>query len=67
MGMQRVLNGPAYRFYPTDDVAGVELGGALKKVMALAAGMADGLALGDNAKAALLTRGQAKIVRFGVA
>ena len=66
MGMQWVLNGPAYRFYPTDDVAGVEFGG-LKNVMALAAGMADGLALGDNAKAALLTRGQAKIVRFGVA
>ena len=61
------MNGPAYHVYATEDVAGVEFGGALKNVMALAAGMADGLALGDNAKAALLTRGQAKIVRFGVA
>ena len=49
---------PALRLYVNDDVTGVELGGALKNVIALAAGIADGLQLGDNAKAALMTRGR---------
>jgi len=66
-GVQRAFGNTSVRVYTSDDVAGVELGGALKNVMALAAGMADGLELGDNAKAALLTRGLREMVRFGVA
>ncbi len=65
--VQAVFGGPVFRVYTQDDPIGVELGGALKNVVALAAGMVDGLALGDNAKAALLTRGLAEIARFGVA
>jgi len=56
-----------FRVYTTSDVAGVELGGAVKNVVAIAAGICDGLGLGDNAKAALLTRGLAEITRLGVA
>ncbi|SOC20140.1 glycerol 3-phosphate dehydrogenase (NAD(P)+) [Ureibacillus xyleni] len=55
-----------FRVYTTDDVVGVELGGALKNVIALAAGISDGLNYGDNAKAALITRGLAEITRLGV-
>lgn len=55
------------RIYANDDVLGVELGGALKNVIALAAGICDGLQLGDNAKAALMTRGITEIARLGVA
>ena len=55
-----------FRVYTNDDVVGVELGGALKNVIALAAGISDGLGYGDNAKAALITRGLAEITRLGV-
>ena len=57
----------AARIYRSDDVVGVEIGGALKNVMAIAAGICDGLALGQNARAALITRGLAEIARFGIA
>ena len=66
-GVQEAFTSPAFRVYTRVDLLGVELAGALKNVVALAAGMVDGLALGDNAKAALLTRGLAEIVRFGTA
>lgn len=65
--LQRRLAGPSLRLYTNRDVVGVELGGALKNVMAIAAGLLDGLALGENARAALITRGLAEIVRLGVA
>lgn len=60
------LSGPALRIYSSDDLVGVELGGALKNVMAIAAGICDGMQLGLNARAALITRGLAEIVRLGV-
>jgi glycerol-3-phosphate dehydrogenase (NAD(P)+) len=56
-----------FRCYTNNDLAGVELGGALKNIFALAAGMADGLGLGDNTKAALVTRALAEMVRLGTA
>lgn len=65
--VQTALSGPALRVYRSDDVAGVEFGGCLKNVYAIAAGCCDGLRLGDNAKAALLTRALAEMVRVGVA
>jgi glycerol-3-phosphate dehydrogenase (NAD(P)+) len=65
--VQAALSGPTLRVYTTADVAGVEFGGCLKNVYAIAAGCADGLKLGDNAKAALLTRALAEMVRVGVA
>lgn len=55
------------RVYSSDDVVGVEIGGALKNVMAIATGVCDGLKLGNNARAALVTRGLAEITRFGLA
>ena len=61
------MHGPAFRPYYTDDVIGVEIGGALKNVIAIAAGIADGLGLGANTRAALITRGLAEIARFGIA
>lgn len=61
------LNGGALRVYSNTDLIGVELGGALKNVMAIAAGISDGMALGQNARAALITRGLAEMVRLGVA
>ncbi|NGZ09731.1 MAG: NAD(P)-dependent glycerol-3-phosphate dehydrogenase [Nitrospira sp. LK70] len=64
---QRVLMTPVFRVYADTDVIGVQLGGALKNVMALAAGVIDGLDLGLNARAALITRGLAEIIRLGVA
>jgi glycerol-3-phosphate dehydrogenase (NAD(P)+) len=65
--LQSALATPTFRLYTQSDVAGVELGGALKNVMAIATGIADGLDLGYNARAALLTRGLAEITRLGVA
>jgi glycerol-3-phosphate dehydrogenase (NAD(P)+) len=65
--LQRALGTPTFRLYTQADVTGVELGGALKNVMAIATGIADGLELGYNARAALLTRGLAEITRLGVA
>jgi glycerol-3-phosphate dehydrogenase (NAD(P)+) len=64
--LQRLLATPQLRLYTSRDVIGVEFGGALKNVIALAAGLCEGLGYGDNAKAALLTRGLAEIVRLGV-
>ncbi len=64
--VQAALSGPTLRVYTSDDVTGVELGGALKNVYAIAAGCCDGLRLGDNTKAALLTRALAEMVRVGV-
>ena len=55
-----------FRVYTTEDVTGVELGGALKNIIALGAGISDGMGFGDNAKAALMTRGLAEITRLGV-
>lgn len=64
--IQTAFSTPAFRFYTAADVIGVELAGALKNVVALAAGMASGLGLGHNAVAALLTRGLHEITRLGV-
>jgi glycerol-3-phosphate dehydrogenase (NAD(P)+) len=64
--VQQVLAQERFRVYTSSDRMGVELGGALKNVMAIAAGVSDGLGLGTNAKAALVTRGLAEIVRVGV-
>jgi glycerol-3-phosphate dehydrogenase (NAD(P)+) len=62
----RALNGSRLRVYFSADIAGVEIGGAVKNVMAIATGIADGLGLGANARAALITRGLAEITRLGV-
>src|SRR6266581_915059 len=63
----RELHHPALRVYFSVDLAGVEIGGAVKNVMAIAAGISDGLGLGLNARAALITRGLAEITRLGLA
>ena len=65
--LQTALGSPRFRVYTSPDVVSVELGGALKNVFAIAAGISEGLGLGDNAKAALVTRSLAELVRFGVA
>ena len=64
---QALLNSTTFRVYTNTDVAGVELGGALKNIIVIGAGVIDGMGLGDNAKAAFLTRGLAEITRLGVA
>jgi len=64
---QRAFSSPYFRAYTHTDVTGVELGGALKNVMAVATGIAEGLGLGFNARAALVTRGLAEMTRLGVA
>ena len=63
--LQGIFMSPVFRVYTTPDMLGVELGGALKNVIALAAGTADGLGYGDNTKAALITRGIAEMARLG--
>ena len=65
--IQRMLHAPTFRVYASADPIGVEVAGALKNVIAIAAGACDALSLGLNARAALLTRGLAEITRFGVA
>ena len=65
--LQDVISSELFRVYSSTDVAGCELGGALKNVIALAAGMADGLGTGDNTRAAVITRGLAEVTRLGVA
>ncbi len=63
--VQKAMATPYFRTYTSDDVVGVELGGALKNVIALASGIADGLGYGHNTRAALITRGLAEIIRLG--
>ena len=65
--IQRLFGGEALRVYTSDDVVGCEIGGAAKNVIAIAAGVADGLGYGTNTKAALITRGLAELTRLGVA
>jgi glycerol-3-phosphate dehydrogenase (NAD(P)+) len=65
--LQRLLTTPTFRVYLSEDRIGVELGGALKNVIAVAAGIVDGIGLGYNTRAALITRGLAEIIRLGTA
>jgi len=65
--LQQTFATSFFRPYTSEDVAGIELGGALKNIFALAAGVSDGLGLGDNSKAALITRSLAELIRLGVA
>ncbi|MDR2174961.1 MAG: NAD(P)-dependent glycerol-3-phosphate dehydrogenase [Synergistaceae bacterium] len=64
---QKILNSPHFRVYTNGDLLGVELGGAVKNVIAIAVGISESLNFGDNAKAALATRGMAEIIRLGTA
>lgn len=64
--VQQLFHRPVFRVYTSTDVIGVELGGALKNVIAIAAGVCDGLGFGDNSKAALITRAMAEVRRLGV-
>ena len=66
VAVQTTLSCPWFRCYSNTDIVGVEVGGALKNVVAIAVGICDGLGLGDNARAALMTRGLAEITRLGV-
>lgn len=66
-GAQALLSAPAFRVYTNRDVAGVELGGGLKNIIAIGAGLNDGLGFGDNTKATLVTRGLAEMIRLGEA
>ena len=65
--VQKTWNGPVFRVYTSDDPVGVELGGAVKNVIAIAVGCSDGLGFGDNTRAALITRGLAEVARFAQA
>ncbi len=65
--VQKTFMSPVFRVYTSSDLLGIQLGAALKNVIALAAGIADGLGYGDNTKAALITRGSAEIARLGIA
>ena len=65
--LQQAFSTPSLRTYTSEDVAGIELGGALKNIFAIAAGVSDGLGLGDNAKSALVTRSLAELIRLGCA
>lgn len=65
--LQKIITSPQFRVYTSEDVVGVELGGALKNIMAIAAGVSDGLGFGDNTRAALMTRGLAEMTRLGCA
>ena len=65
--VQAEFRGPAFRIYASDDVVGVEIGGALKNIIAIAAGVVEGLGLGHNALAALITRGLAEVTRLACA
>ena len=65
--MARLFHNPRFRAYTSDDIVGVQTAGAVKNVLAVAAGIADGLGFGANTRAALITRGLAEIVRLGVA
>ena len=65
--IQEVFTTPYFRVYTNPDTVGVERGGALKNIIAIASGICDGLGLGDNSKAALMTRGIVEIARLGVA
>ena len=65
--VQELFNTETFRVYESNDIIGVELGGAVKNGIAIAAGVADGIGFGDNTKAALITRGLAEMVRFGEA
>lgn len=62
-----LIHGSNFRVYNSTDVVGVSVGGAVKNVMAIAAGISDGMGFGNNARAAMITRGLAEITRFGVA
>jgi glycerol-3-phosphate dehydrogenase (NAD(P)+) len=64
--IQELFMTPAFRVYTSSDIIGVELGGAIKNIIAIAAGICDGLGFGDNSKAALITRGLFEIIRIGV-
>lgn len=64
--VQDIFMTDKFRVYTTEDIVGVELGGALKNIIALGAGISDGMGFGDNAKAALMTRGLAEITRLGI-
>lgn len=65
--VQALFSGPLFRVYTSTDPLGVEIGGAVKNVIAIAVGASDGLGFGDNTRAALITRGLAEITRFGTA
>lgn len=65
--LQKILSTDSFRVYSSDDVTGVEIGGALKNIIAICTGAAEGYGFGDNTKAAIMTRGMSEIIRFGMA